>query len=459
MKYLLLAIFLSIGVLNADMVTASKDSKVVVAPITQPHPRLWISRDRLDFLRQAYNAKTEPHYTALLKMVAVANANLSVAPNPYSGNHPDQWRISGTNDGKAAVCLAISYHITEESKYKHKAIEIIMARPVNFPKPWANVDENIGLNFPNRGLFTICGTSGLILAYDLLVSEPEFSSEDKKTVELWLNELLTIIKEDIIRWDTPYKSVTTQTDPRGWIETTDPRDKYFGGQHFQNHVGENLMGILQIGYVLGDRELVQYALDSDENPRDLKEMIDGAIHIEGDTDFVRFELPRVLEIGKIKGKDLSLADWHILPPQTGEIYDRYRTIEGSGFGYSQLGLRLLMLSAELAYKNGIDFYQYTGSDGESLLLPFKFYSDFLVTGDSTIKGGYYVWSQINDNAANEFAEMYELGVLRYPEHKDEFLGVLQMKKYRRADVSLYPTHRPNLSWLIAFGEADFNPKK
>ncbi len=150
-----------------------------------------------------------------------------------------------------------------------------------------------------------------------------------------------------------------------------------------------------------------------------------------------------------------MADWHILPPQTGEIYDRYRTIEGSGFGYSEHGFRMLLLCAELAYKNGIDFYQYTGSDGENLFLPFEFYSDFVITGDSAAKGGYYVWSSIRA----DFAEVYELGVLRYPAHKDMFLRVLTMDKYNRADVSLYPVHRPNLSWLIAFGEADFNFKK
>lgn len=451
MKYLLAVIvLLSSVIVNGEMLIASSDSKLVVDSITKPHPRLWISNDRLGFLRKAYDNKTEPFYTALSKMISTANAGLLLPIEPYSGNRADQWRISANNDSKLAVCMAIAYHVTGKDKYKQKAIEIITARPINFPKPWKNVDENIGLHFPNRGLFIVCGTSGLILAYDLLADEPEFSRENKQAVDRWIRQLERMLKEDVTRWDTPYKHVSTKIDPRGWVETTDPKDKYFGSQNYQNHVGEHLMGLLEIGYVLGDRELVQYCLDSDDNPRDLKEMIDGAVHIAGDSDYVKFDLARVIEVGKIKGRDISVTDWYTLPPQTGEIYDRYRTIEGSGLGYSEHGFRMLLLCAELAYKNGIDFYRYTGKDGENLLLPFEFYKDFIITGDNTINGGYYVWSKL----VPDFAEAYELGAVRYPEHKKMFAEVLQRQGYGRDDVSLYPVHRPNLSWLIAFGEND-----
>ena len=308
MKYLLtIIVFLSGCSVNGDMLVASNDSRLVVEQIAKQHPRLWISSQRLSFLRKSYNEKVDPVYTALCKMIATAESDLQAPVEPYAGNRADLWRISANNDSKAAVCLAIAYHVTGKDKYKKKAIEFILARPDNFPLPFANVDENITHSFPDRGLFIVCGTSGLILAYDLLASEPDFSKKDNDTVKRWLHELAKLIKEDMKRWDTPYKSVGTNVSPTGWIETENPMDRYFGSQNYQNHVGEHLMGLLEIGYVLGDRELVQYCLDSEDNPRDLKEMIDGAVHVAGDTDYVKFDLERVIQIGEKKGKDISVT--------------------------------------------------------------------------------------------------------------------------------------------------------
>jgi len=176
---------------------------------------------------------------------------------------------------------------------------------------------------------------------------------------------------------------------------------------------------------LGDRDLVQFALDSDDNPRDLKAMIDGAIHITGD------------------------KPEHHSPPQTGEMFDRYRTTEGHGFGYAFHALRMLMLTAELAYRLDIDFYRYEGAEGERLDLPLHFYRDFVLSGDSTLKGGYYAKSTIS---AGSYGEYYELGILRYPEHAASFSEVLKSAAYARTSPHFYPVHQPALSWLIAFGE-------
>jgi hypothetical protein len=194
-----------------------------------------------------------------------------------------------------------------------------------------------------------------------------------------------------------------------------------------------MMGLAQIGMVLGDRDLVQFALDSEENPRDLKAMIDGAIHIKGD------------------------KRHHHDPPQNGEMFDRYRgemfdryrTSEGSGFGYSFHALRMLMLTAELALRLDLDFYHYEGADGERLDLPYLFYRDFVLTADNTLKGGYYGKSKV---PPGKFNEVYELGLLRYPEHRDAFMAVLTSPDYDRANPSLHPVHKPTLSWFIAYGQ-------
>lgn len=450
-SYSLILILCAGSAVNAEMLTATLDEKLVVAPISSSHPRLWVNEERLDFLQDAYRQKRDPFFTPLLKMVQIARGNLASEINIYESSDFREWMVKGYGDGRVAVCMAVAYHITGEESYKEKAAEIILAR-TGEDHPLGEIDRNVAPLFSNLGLFTITGSSGLIYAYDLLSNADAFTVEQKEAIEQWIRALVPVIKEGIKRWDTPFKKVSTETDPRGWIETRDERDRYFGGQYYQNHPGTHLMGILMIGYVLGDRDLVQYGLDSDENPRDLKEMIEGAIHVEGTSDFVRFERARVLQIGEQYGLDLSLADWHYLPPQTGEIYDRYRTISGNGFGYSKHGFKMLLFSAELAYQNGINFYQFTGRNGENLLLPFDFYKDFIVIGDNRIKGGYYVWSPMNDNVASGFAELYELGLRRYPKHRDLFLSVLELEKYNRGDDSLPPVHNPILSWLIAFGD-------
>lgn len=451
MKYFVVLVCLlsNITFSYADIVRASNRDALTVPPITNSHPRLWLSNERLEFLCKAYRQKQQPYYDVLGKMVNIAESNLSAETNAYTGKDLREWMVNGYGDGKTAVCTAIAYFVTGKDQYKKKAAELILLR-TKFNNSLGNVNLSEA-PFPNIGLYTVAGSSGLIYAYDLMAATDAFSSKEKRSIEKWISGLTPIIKEAITRWDTPYKAVSKETNSSGWVQTNDERDRYFSSQLYQNHPGTHLMGIVMIGYVLGDRDLVQYGLDSSENPRDLKNMIDGAIHIEGDTNFVRFELPRVLEVGKNYGLDLSLADWHIAAPQTGEIYDRYRTISSHGFGYSKHGFKMLLLCAEIAYQNGIDFYHYTGTDGENLLLPFVFYKDFIINCDNSLKGGYYIWSPMNEKVASDFAEIYELGLKRYPKHKDMFLSVLKCDYYNRTDASLYPVHNPVLNWFISFG--------
>ena len=80
---------------------------------------------------------------------------------------------------------------------------------------------------------------------------------------------------------------------------------------------------MEIGYALGDKQLVQYVLDSDNNPRDLKKLISGAILIKGDTNYFKFtDTAFVSKKGLQYKKDLSKMNWMTIPPETGEVYNR-----------------------------------------------------------------------------------------------------------------------------------------
>ena len=260
--------------------------------------------------------------------------------------------------------------------------------------------------------------SQFVWAYDLLYNYEGFTAEQKDAVEEWLRIMEQEIKTGITRWQDHYR---WDTEAKAWVR--DPSvPAYFGAQDFQNHIVGHTMGLTIIGYALGDRELVQYALDSEAYPRNFKRLIAGCIFMEGE-------------------KPFAGEPDHAAPPRTGEIYDRYRHYEGTpgkGIGYTHLTLSLLIATAEAAYNNGLDFYHYTAPTGENLELPFDFYADLYRLKDSTLKGGFYSGE---DKWLNNtwLANVCEIAHKRYPQneavvkylqtvdrahvHPAEFLGI------------------------------------
>ena len=146
-------------------------------------------------------------------------------------------------------------------------------------------------------------------------------------------------------------------------------------------------------YAIGDPSLVQFAVDSPENPHDFLELFDGMILMAGDP----FVAP---------------ADTMNPPPQDGEIVDRYRHVEDLGFYYGQLSLRQMTAMSETLFANGLDFYQRTGAYGETLEKPFDFYADFVRTGTSSLKGGFYTGEGFGVGGYK--AAVYEVALKRYP---------------------------------------------
>lgn len=445
---LTMVIFITFNVTAQERISATLDKQLFVPAITKASPRLWYSTERLAFLRNAYQQKTEPYYKAITKVIAQASKGLKDTPKPYIETEQPVFLRSASDDGKLAVCMALAFHITGDIAFQQKAVEILLVYAKEVPNGLPDkLDMN--KNFPDIGLAAYSGTSGMVLTYDLLLSTKAFTEENKATMKAWFRKLVKVYEMEIDHWNSAY----IQKDGI-WVKSTNPKDlPYFGGQYYQNHVAENLMGILEIGYALGDSKLVQYCLDSKDNPRDLKTMISGAIHITGDTNqYVYNDTSVITRVGTKYHRDLSKNNWNKIPPETGEMYDRYRTIQGAGIGYGLLCFKLLLQASELAWQNGIDFYHFTGKNGQNLLLPFQYYADFAITADCTIKSGYYVWSTIDQNESlGQDLEVWELGAVRYPEQTELFKSVLTSKYYKRGNVSLYNIHNPLLSWFLVAG--------
>ena len=158
------------------------------------------------------------------------------------------------------------------------------------------------------------------------------------------------------------------------------------------------MGLAAIGCTLGDSELVQYAIDSDANPKDFLECIEGIILVEKD---------------KPHDKDVKNV-------QSGEIIDRYRHYQppGKGLQYANLTLLTLAVTAEVCYNSGLNFYEYNSPNGERLELPFSFYADFYRTMDASIKGGFYDGETERIGKAGDSPALFELGYKHYPNNPE-----------------------------------------
>jgi hypothetical protein len=97
-------------------------------------------------------------------------------------------------------------------------------------------------------------------AYDLLCADNLIGKSKQKQFEAWLRILLPHIEEGVKRW----------------VE-----NDYFGKQYFQNHIVAEVVGLMSIGIILRDNELVNYVYDGETNPHNIKKVIEGIILMKG----------------------------------------------------------------------------------------------------------------------------------------------------------------------------------
>ena len=203
------------------------------------------------------------------------------------------------------------------------------------------------------------------------------TTEQQAVIETWLRKIATEIKQSISLWQS---------------------NDYFGSQYFQNMSAAHMWGLLSIGYALEDADMVEYALDHIDNPRDFYDLLQGCILMEGDTPCLR--------------------DHNSVAPQTGEIMDRYRhtTANNKGLQYTSLTLQILSSAARTMKNNGLDLYQYTCPTGENLRLAYEFYAPFYANNDARLQGGYYDGESSRIGGAGDLHGLFELGYNAYPDN-------------------------------------------
>lgn len=360
--------------------------EVTVPPITRPHPRLLISAADVAGIKQAIARCEQPRYAAWLNLKAQADSLARNAqPAPYTGRDSLRFYKAAKYAGGQATKLALAYLVAGNPAHAAMARDILLAWARATPGPGTNFDP--ALRFANSGMDTARGASGLVYAYDFLYDV--LTPVERNVVEDWLRAVLPTIRRGIDRWETPYG--LSATDPRRYAESTKLDQAYFYGQLYQNHLVAHTLGCLLIGYALGDVALVQFAVDSRENPRDFLKLFDGMILMAGDS--------------MVNGGDPMTP-----APKDGEIIDRYRHVENHGLGYAMLSLSEMMAMSETLFANGLDFYPRVGAHGETLEKPFDFYADFFRLQDSSIKGGFYQ----GEGVGTQHLALFEVANRRYP---------------------------------------------
>lgn len=320
-------------------------------------PVIFETDEMLSEAKASAAARVEPQLTSLQNVLKKANASLTTDPAPYTGESATQYRLAACNDFINARSLALAFYNTGNESYLNRAVEYLMAyadaevRPgtddhLDYSAATKDGQADIGLNIAVP-LTTACDTYSLLYPY--------MTAAEKATFESWISEEVELVKKG----------------HRYWID-----NNYYGDQIGNNHLSSHLMGLICAAYALRDDALLTYAINSAANESNLLEMLDRAILMEGDT--------------------VYSAD----PEKTfteGEVYDRYRVVDATpnGFGYAMYHLKFLTYSSLVMANNGLDMFNYVGTNGENLSLAYKTYSEYLIQNDSTLNGGYYSGNSLN----------------------------------------------------------------
>lgn len=395
-----------------DRLVPAVEARLEVPPLAPGHPRIFLGPDELETMRTRVESGEQPWGRAADELLRRCRLYFEsrFSPDPYTGIDSLAFFHNATDQGMVAADLALAYRLTGNTDYGEKAREILLAWATAEPAPASRLLSESTTRFPSMSMDVSRGMMGLVKAYDLVADTGMLDAEDRAIVLEWFGELVPVIEAGIWRWDQPSRLVNGQ-----WENHPDG-SPYFGGQYYQNHLVAHTVGLLVLGIILEDKELMQFALDSDENPRDFRNLISGMILMPGDEVW--------------HGEP---DDWP--PPQAGEIMDRYRHVTKHGLAYAHLSMTLLLLGAEAAWHNGIDFYAYEAPGGESMELPFAFYADFFRTWDTDIKGGFYSGEILVPANHGGLINSFEVAAARYPDNP-ELLALLA-----ETDRRAIPRHR------------------
>lgn len=362
-----------------------------------PNPRIECDAAMLARARQRIKVKAEPFHRYWQLARAEAVKGLSLTPKPCLGRDALVFHGEAQTQGIAARLLAYQWRLEDDAAAGAHAVALLDAWASATPLPGSDFDP--GIRFPNAGMDVARGMLPFVAAFDLLRGHPALTTEKRLRIEAWFRSLVPVIKEGIRRWEM-------QND--------------FGGQHFQNHHVAHTLGLALFGAALDDKELIQLALDSPENPKDFKELVAGLILMPGDEPH-----------GGLRGKTLN----------AGELEDRVRTGSGAGLTYCHLSMTLLLYTAEvLSRATGEDLVNWAAPGGETLRLPFTFYCDFWRLRNAHLHGDYYFRDQPHIQNNTPFLGIFEVALHHWPEVPNLKASVRSMN---RAETPR--------SWLCYYG--------
>ena len=367
----------------SDNLTIKQEGKKL--NITFKHPSLAFTQEQLDKIKAAYNAGAPTVKKTMDFVMTRATNALKYDPETVSTadkqENSDMELLYKRAKGPAMqnIFLILASHMTDDTEMKEqyltKAVEVMYS--------WASALQNVEYPVGNEenktgaGMYLSRVMFPFFVGYDYVKNTEYITAEQKAVIESWFRHIVDHIRASMNTWEN---------------------NDYFNRQYWQNHLAAHMWGLLSIGYALDDPSLVQFAIDSPENPRDFYELIQGCIFMEGDEPCAResASAPAV---------------------QTGEVYDRYRHDTGpmKGLQYSSLTLQVLSSAARICQNNGIDMYAYTAPTGENLRLAYEFYADFYITKDCSIKGGYYSGEEDRLGKAGDHIGLFELGYNAYPD--------------------------------------------
>ncbi len=230
------------------------------------------------------------------------------------------------------------------------------------------------------------------------------TAAQRTTIEAWFRKIVEDIKTSQALWQA---------------------NNYYDRQYYQNHVVACTWGLVSAGFALGDMSLVEYAIDSIDNPRDFYDCLQGCILMEGDTP--------------------SPRDPNTVAPQTGEIIDRYRhsTAGNKGLQYASLTLQMLSTIARSMKNVGVDLFAYTCPTGENLELAYTFYAPFYAATppNASLQGGYYTGENERIGLAGDLHGLFELGYNAYPSNtaiQAVIAAIPDRASNNKASVAGYP---------------------
>jgi len=421
----------ALPVLSGNLPVSAKPGAQNEIPESDQAPRLWYTDAQLRRVGDRIASGDALFAAAYAEVLRRAEEAATRGSFPYAGPDPKKYRDAMRRDAQDVLALALKHRIGGDETAARTAVSRMNA--------WASHEPLPGSTFildpvrpdlrPGLGMSVAMPTAGMIQAYALLVNRPGWNRVFDDRFQNFLRQVRDNLLHSCRDWRSYYRR-----DRRAgrYVPSDNPRHIAFGGQRWQNHLGCHCMGLLCAGYALGDAATVRFALDHEDNPHDFKSLLAGAILMPGD------------------------RDRHGVDPagiRPGEIYDRYRTVQGKGLMYSFLHLRFLLNAAEIALHNGRDFYDYTAPGGENLLLPFRFLGETLLDGPEALEGTYYgnhkgERARIAAGLTRQwYPNLFLVGRRRYPD--DPIIAEV----CRQADTGIFVRsgHYEVFSYALAYG--------